>query len=281
MSPDVLDEVAPVEEGTKGLISTVMLAKHVVVIVGNVISRLAKQRGHGVYLTIVEEVLREFYVRNAGKFLWDGMKKEVDEAFGFAADCGGTAFVSQLKNLWNQGVRPQITLVGHSAGSIYVSRLLKELDRELPADFKVNVIFLAPACTIAVFADAIKFAGKRIQGLRIFGMGDAIELKDAIVGVLYPASLLYFVSGVLEDQRDMPLLGMERYYRQPYEGAGFEDLAYARAFDFMARKNALVWSDAAQGDGISCDMHSHGGWVDAAATRASVLSILKKGYGYA
>jgi hypothetical protein len=280
MSPDVLDDVAPVQEGTRGLISTVLLAKHVVAIVGNVIIRLARHRDHGVYLTIVEEVMREFYVRNAGKFLWDGMKKEVDEAFGTAGDCGGTAFVSQLKNLWAQGVRPRITLVGHSAGSIYVSRLLKELDRELPADFKVDVIFLAPACTFAVFADAIKWAGKRIGGLRIFGMGNAIEMQDAIAGVAYPASLLYFVSGVLEDQQDMPLLGMQRYYDQPYDGSGFEDLAFARAFEFMRRKNALVWSDAKYGDGSSCDMRSHGGWVDAPATLASVLSILRKGYGY-
>jgi hypothetical protein len=278
MSPDVLDQLAPAEEGTKGLISTLMLAEKIVIIVASVIGRLVKHRDHGVYLTIVEEVLREFYIRNAGKFLWDGMKKEVDEAFGLANDCGGTAFVHQLKNLWEHGCRPHITLVGHSAGSIYVSRLLKELHRELPADFKADVIFLAPACTFAVFADAIRNAGSRIDGLRIFGMGNAIELKDAIAGVVYPASLLYFVSGVLEDDRDMPLLGMQRYYAPPYEGPGFEELAFVRASGYMMRRNAMVWSDLAQGDGISCDMQSHGGWLDAPATRSSVLSILKNGY---
>jgi hypothetical protein len=32
-----------------------------------------------------------------------------------------------------------------------------------------------------------------------------------IAGPLFPSSLLYFVSGVLEDHRDEPLVGMERY----------------------------------------------------------------------
>ncbi len=122
MSPKVLDDIAPAQEGTKGLISTIMLAKHVVTIVAAVISRLAKHRDHGVYLTIVEEVMREFYVRNAGKFLWDGMKKEVDQAFQFGDDCGGAAFIGHLKEMWDAGVHPAITLVGHSAGAIYITQ---------------------------------------------------------------------------------------------------------------------------------------------------------------
>jgi hypothetical protein len=149
----------------------------------------------------------------------------VGEAFGEASDCGGTALVKSLTNLWGKGIKPQVTLVGHSAGSIYISRLLKELDTAMPPDFEFNIVFIAPACTFAVFADALKVGGKRISGLRIFGMGNEREMKDAIAGPLYPASLLYFVSGIVEDERDMPLLGMERYYGPPYEGAGFETLA--------------------------------------------------------
>ncbi len=283
MSPEVLNDIAPVEEGTKGVISTVMLAKHVVTIVASVISRLARKRDHGVYLTIVEEVMREFYVRNAGKFLWDGMKKEVDQAFEFSDDSGGAAFVEHIQEMWDAGVKPAITLVGHSAGSIYVSRLLKELDNKFKASpqFNVNVVFLAPAVTFTTFADAIKFAGNRIAGLRVFGMGDTWERKDKIFGPIYPASLLYFVSGVLEENRDEPLVGMQRYYAKPYEGSGYETLAYVRAFGFMKRKYGQVWSDADQGPGLSCDMHSHGGWADAAATRDSVMAIIKDGYGSA
>ncbi len=96
---------------------------------------------------------------------------------------------------------------------------------------------------------------------------------------IYPASLLYFVSGVLEEGRDEPLVGMQRYYDKPYVGSGYDLLASVRAFDYMKRKYALVWSDADQGLGCNCDMHSHGGWADAIATRASVLEIIKGGYG--
>ena len=40
---------------------------------------------------------------------------------------------------------------------------------------------------------------------------------------LYPSSLLYFISGVLEPQADCPLAGMTRYYslEPPYTGAMF------------------------------------------------------------
>jgi hypothetical protein len=281
MDPAVLDEIAPVQEGAKGIVSMVMLGKHVVVIVASVIARFVKHQDHGPYLTIMEEIMREFYVRNAGKFLWDGMKKEVNEAFDFAESCGAAALVKHLEEMWTSGVKPHVTLVGHSAGSIYISRLLKEFGSKLPDDFKTDVIFIAPACTFAVFADAVKFAGKRITGLRIFGMDDALERGDPIAGPLYPASLLYFVSGVLEDQRDMPLLGMERYYNAPYVGAGFEDIAYVRAFDYLKRDRAFAWAMVNEGPGANCDMTSHGGWTKAAATRESVLTIVRDGFGYA
>src|SRR6185503_20146245 len=141
---------------------------------------------------------------------WDGMKNEVDQAFGFAADSGGASFVRHFKEMWDAGVRPTVTLIGHSAGSIYVARLLKELDRALEAypEAKVNVVFIAPAVTFTAYADALRSAGKRIAGLRIFGMSDSIEREDRIAKALYPASLLYFVSGVLEEGRDEPLVGM-------------------------------------------------------------------------
>jgi hypothetical protein len=282
MSPEVLEDIAPTATGERGLISTIMLARHVVVIVASVISRLSKGRGHGAYLTIVEEVMREFYIRNVGKFLWDGMKKEVDEAFGFAPDAGGASLVRHLKDLWDAGVQPTVTLIGHSAGSIYVSRLLKELDRALAAypEARVNVVLIAPAVTFTTYADALRSAGKRIAGLRIFGMSDSIERGDRIAKALYPASLLYFVSGVLEENSDEPLVGMQRYYDKPYVGSGFEAVEYARNFDYMNRQFAAVWSDVTHGPGCNSDMHSHGGWVQAPATRASVMEIITNGYGY-
>jgi hypothetical protein len=278
MDPDVLDDVAPAQPGAKGVLSIATLAAHIVKVVARIIERFAQHRDHGAYLTIVEEILREFYVGNAGKFVWDGIKNEVDQAFGAAADCGGVYLVNQLKSLWTGGVKPRITLVGHSAGSIYISRLLKELDAAMPADFKVDIVFIAPACTFAVFADALKQAAGRIAHLRIFGMGDPIEMKNAIAGPLYPASLLYFVSGVLEDEPDEPILGMQRFYTLPVYAVGFPDIAAVKAFGPLTLPLAFAWSDVTQGPGANCDMHSHGGWITAAPNAlASVLTIVGPG----
>jgi hypothetical protein len=271
MDPNVLDQIAPSKTDGKGLISFVALARKVVKVVAQIIRRFANGRGHGVYLTIIEEILREFYIGNAGKFIWNGIKAEVEGAFS-SAGSGGSYLVNQIELLWNADVQPRVTLVGHSAGSIYISRLIKELDAVMPADFKVDVVLVAPACTFSVFADMLTKASARIARLRIFGMGESFEVKNAIAGPLYPASLLYFVSGVLEDEADTPILGMQRFYALPVYAAGFPDIAAVKAFALLNLPLAFAWSDVTQGLNANCDMHSHGGWnQDAPATLASVL----------
>ncbi len=279
MDPDVLDDITPAAPGQKGLLSMASLAIHIVKVVTHIIERFAKHRDHGTYLTIIEEVLREFYVGNAGKFIWDGIKKEVDEAFDVTQAGGAAALVDRINALWTGGVKPRITLVGHSAGAIYVARLLKELDAKLPPDFTVDVVFIAPACTFAVFSSALNQAKNRIAHLRIFGMGDPLEMKNAIAGPIYPASLLYFVSGVLEDESDTPILGMQRFYTLPVYAAGFPDIQSVKVFTPLTLPRAFAWADINQGAGANCDMHSHGGWItDAPATLASVLSVVQNGF---
>jgi hypothetical protein len=278
MSPDILDEIAPARPGAKSVFSMVLLAKHVIVVVASVISRLRGNRDHGLYLTIVEEILREFYVRNVGKFLWDGMKEEIDQAFEAASDCGGKALIDGLQTLWANGVRPKISLVGHSAGAIYVTRLLGEMAKaKLPPDLKVDVVFVAPACTFRLFKQMLKNAGDRIAGMRLFGMGDGHERKNALVPVVYPSSLLYFVSGVIEDEPDMPLLGMQRYYEAPYDAPGFEDLDEVKKFRLLTLQHAYAWADTTGADGVNCDMTTHGGWAGAPQTLSSVLYLIRKG----
>jgi hypothetical protein len=281
MDLEVAEEIAPSpEDGSKGLISMAMLAKHVVVITAASIRRLATKRDHGVYLTIVEEILRELYVRAAGKFLWDRMKKAVDEAFGAGDSRVGRTVIEHLKATWAAGDRTVI-LVGHSAGSIYVCRLLQEIDHaNLPESAKANVVFVAPACTFDLLERTVTGSGDRISGLRIFGMNDELERRDALAGFAYPASLLYFVSGVLEDGMDVPLAGMERYYLPPYEGQDFAAIQSTRKFALLKKAHATVWSPRADGQGANCDMTSHGGWLSAPKTLESVQYIIREGYGH-
>lgn len=280
MTPEVLDDIAPGDKAdkSKGIIGIAMLGKHIAFVVAGVISRYRKSRDHGLYLTIVEEILREFYVRNVGKFLWDGMKKEIDQAFDLPADAGGRALINGLCALWTKDVRPRITVVGHSAGAIFTARLINEIEKAKPAsDVKLDVVLIAPACTFKVFREMLESAKNRIKGLRIFGMKDERERQDALVPVAYPSSLLYFVSGVIEDAPDMPLLGMQRYYGTPYQGEGFEDLAFVRASEQLKPQRAYAWADTTGFDGGNCDMKMHGGWATAEETLQSVLYIIKNG----
>jgi hypothetical protein len=282
MDEDVLDSLAtPAEEGGKFALSAILVGKHIVWIVGAAIWRFVKRRDHGVYLTIIEEIMREFYVRAVGRSLWTGMKESIEHAFQFEPDCGGTALVREMQALWASGARPCVTLVGHSAGAIYVARLLRALHGKMDQGFKANVVLIAPACTFADFAPALDQAGGCVANLRIFGMTDTVERKDAIANQLYPASLLYFVSGVLEDDRDQPLAGMERYYSAPYIGEGFGEIAFVKGQATLSRAHAYAWSLVSGTDGANCDMTRHGGWADAPATLESIKYLIKKGCDHA
>ena len=292
MDPDVLREITStgdIEKGeAKSVFSAASLAARAAVVLERVISRFARRRDHGFYLTIVEEILRGFYVGNAGKFMWDGMKSDIVDAFGFAADCGGAQFLAGLEKVWNDPVwnstaKPALTLVGHSAGAIYACNFLREVEaRKLPADVKFNVILIAPACTFRVLADTLKAAGNRVDALRVFGMDDERERKNALVPavpLLYPSSLLYFVSGILEDESDTPLVGMARFWEGIYTSGKFPEIDYVVNGAFFKPKTSRIWALSSGGNGLNCDMSTHGGWAEAPETLKSVLYILSKGYG--
>jgi hypothetical protein len=91
--------------------------------------------------------------------------------------------------------------------------------------------------------------------------------------------LLYFVSGVLEEESDEPILGMQRFYTFPAYASGFPDIVYVKTFALLTLPLAFAWSDLTQGPGANCDMHSHGGWItEAPETLASVREIVRLGF---
>ena len=108
-------------------------------------------------------------------------------------------------------------------------------------------------------------------------MSDSVELQDHLVPAIFPASLLYFVSGVLEDDRDEPLVGMERYYATQRYGTKFQGIACVKTFRGLDGTHSYAWSQVAGFDGGNCDMVTHGGWADAPATLASVLYLIRGG----
>jgi len=74
---------------------------------------------------------------------------------------------------------------------------------------------------------------------------------------------------------------MERYYAAPYTGTGFGTIAFVKSHAALSRTHAFVWSHVSGGDGANCDMRSHGGWADAAATLGSVEFLIRNGFDHA
>lgn len=284
MTPEGLEKLVdrPVP-GERGLLSMAKLAAAVTRIVYRVVRRMINGRGHGLYTTSVEEILRELYVGNVGKgFFWDQMKKDTLDAFGEDPRVfGGTAFLDGLGRRLAAGASaPKITLVGHSTGAIYISHLLRKAHQILPEGVQFDVIFLAAALSFRHFDQTLQEAPGRIRHLRSFGMQDWLEKMDGIVPVIYPRSLLYFVSGLLEDEPDLPLIGMERFHdgRPPFTGERFAEIERCRAF-LQQVAHRPVWSEVDGGEGLRCAARKHGEFDDEdPQTLESVLWLLRQGF---
>lgn len=303
MDPKALAELvdAPAR-GTRGVISLMKVAAAIAKVVVRVVKRFIAGRDHGLYGTVVEEVLREFYVDKLGKcLLWNQMKKDTVDAFMEkiepGKEPGGTMFLKalaeHLAKIGPGGARPRVTLVGHSTGAVYICNLLAAAGRWLPAGFKFDIILLAPAVSFARFSACMAANEKWVGGVRLFGMKDEVELKDAmaqgglgpVARLVYPHSLLYFVSGLLEDEvedkPDHPILGMQRFYERKdvFDAAEFPEVEQARRFFASPPKRCMVWSEVHEVNGLASASTAHGDFDGDKDTLASVQWLLRNGFG--
>ena len=256
------------------------VAKAVAEVVVRVLRRVRTGRDHGKYVTIVEEVLRELYVARIGRDAWwDVMKGDTADAFKPGDEHGGTMFLHALRDALAAGTAaPRITLIGHSTGAVYIGHFLESASQWIP-DAAFDVIFEAPAATHDFLASVIERHGRRVAGFRSFGLDDAREEADVLVPVVYPASLLYFVSGLLEDEPDQPLTGMQRFLDAGQFDAGrFPNVEACRQF-FARYVNGLVWAPRDAPRGCASDARHHQDVDDRdKATLASVTWILQHGF---
>jgi hypothetical protein len=289
MSPEVIDELATNDAGGKGVLSIAKAIIKVGNILWRVIHRHKDGRDHGVYTTVVEEVLREFYIANVGTAIWGLMKKDTLDTFnnfGKQPLRGGWFLIQELGKLLKSDHQMEVSIVSHSAGSIYACHFLQHLywarenaEHPLPKDFRLkNLIFMAPACTFSLFDEALKLHKQMalFEHFRIFALKDELEAGYWEVPLIYPRSLLYLISGLLEKNAfDMPLVGMERYYR---ETAIYNQAEIASVSEFLDsfNGNAEVWSKEDRGDGLASDASKHGDF-DETVTMASIQYILKTG----
>ena len=289
LSPEIREELrAAAEPGARGLFDPASMILHAIQVLGRVIKRFLRKRDHGLYTTVVEELLREFYLDAIGGKIWGMMKRDtldtfVDDSSGKPR--GGALFLQELSAAASaQQSRPRLSIVTHSAGSIWACHFLqsiadKRLAGALPDDFRIQkVILLAPACTCRLFAKTLARHTQTplFDELRIYALSDQLEAGYWEAPPLYPRSLLYLVSGLFEDEPDQPLLGMQRYetaipvYDEP-------EVNEVRAF-VASEPNRAVWSIEDRGSGLVSDARRHGGFDQTAGsfikTMAAVTYLL-------
>jgi hypothetical protein len=286
---DLFDDGGP---GGRGFVSTAKAAVFLAKLTVAVGKRLLNGRGHGLFGTVMEELYRAFGLARAGKeWLWEQMKLDTEQACRDDQKPGNEAGLTAL--LTRMGARypdpaqaPRVTLIGHSTGGVYICHILDAAARHAPA-LTFDLVLLAPACTTSLFRRAYDAHRQRIRGVRVFGMKDAVERADAmaepVIGpagrALYPHSLLYCVSGILEPEVDTPLLGMQRFLieEETFDAAHFPDVAWARKEIGSTGAVAAVWSEQVGVPGYESRSKRHGDFDDETVTINSVAHILKHG----
>ena len=274
MSSSVLKELDAEDTDSRSMALAATLARHGTAIIVQVLKRYWHGRDHGLYTTIVEEVLRHLYFDNLGLLTWGLIKDDTGDAFrGDPAVHGGTAFAQHLARWWRPGRR--LSLVGHSTGAIYIGHFLKAIDDVLPPEAKADVIFLAPACTFDFLNERLDLFQRRVARWRSFGLNDEIESSYWEVPG-YRGSLLYMVSGLAEgnaenslDKVDMPLLGMQRYF----DRTDVYDSDTVGNVRDHARGNC-VWSVVNDGSGRQSSAQTHGDFDEDAPTLRSVVEFM-------
>jgi hypothetical protein len=245
-----------------------------------IIRRLNTHHDHGLYTTTIEELLISLCVGKAASSIWDEMKTYIDDAFAAKHDAGGTAFLDKLAEAWRKNPNLRVTLIGHSAGSIYVQRLIEELDRRFPdsPDWKLEVLYMAPAISFARMYAGLESFRRRVRAFRVFALTKTAERKYWEVRFIYKGSLLYIVSGLCEadPDSDKPILGMQRYWscEPPYLGVDILTIT-----DYIGSARA-VWSPTTKNanPGYQCSATVHGGFPLDSKMRGSARYILVNGF---
>jgi hypothetical protein len=292
------------ESGTRGLVELYQVARFLIRVLKALLVRYRAHRDHGLYATCVEELIRGFKLAGSGlnewgkALQWNRMKQDTADAFGPDPNVhAGTALLSRLQAAIATGLElRRITLVGHSTGAIYIANWLEASRSFLPESLKQDIVYLAPAITHDRFAEMLRNCAPRIGKFRNFAMNDTLERDDQLLQsesqltqdwrrFIYPSSLLYLVSGILEsrlegkdwiDEADMPLVGMERYLTQSntYPDERFPSVKAARDW-LNAAPGRLIWSKTTVADlGFQCEAIDHGGFTHDPLTRDSLRHIV-------
>jgi hypothetical protein len=195
-----------------------------------------------------------------GSVIWGEMKQNAESISTFGNSGGILLYQSALKSPHFQPELVRLHLIGHSAGSIVHSFLIKQLaDRGWKFE---SVNFLAAAVTVDTFRDTVlkRLQDGTVKSFRTFHLVDEAEQKDPTCKMLlgYGRSLLYLVSESFEHGVRTPILGMQKYLG----GSGALNLPNVTA---LAAPGPVTAST------------THGGFDDDVKTMRSVISLIKTG----
>ena len=196
-----------------------------------------------------------------GTKIWGEMKQNA-EAISTNKNSGAhILYELTSRPQWKQKNPLRLHLIGHSAGSIVHSHVVNAMGA---AGWKFeSVNFMAPAVRVEDFDRLVrpKLKDNTVKVLRQFHLTDSTELQDstcrAILG--YGRSLLYLVSESFEGGQRVPILGMEKYFKQ--------------WSDAVSLKNVQTYSAPSK----STSSTTHGGFDDDDKTMGSVIKLIKSG----
>lgn len=269
-------------------------------VVVETLKRYVNDTDHKLQATITESLLRVSGVYKVGVGVWQEMKdqaKSMWENDNPLVDNPrvGYSFLNALSVYLSKrdSSRPFcIDVVGHSAGSIVIVEMLNAILKNKIDNIKIrNVIFIAPAIRMDKFKSEfidVPAILNNINSISQFTMDDKRELSDVLVGdnkFIYPSSLLYAISGFLEDDVDAKILGMQRFYTDtaPYK----QQLERTCAKFFQDRGNTrLLVSVGKEDNPKNGDLQTHatehgggkdsGGFIFDEQTNKSIKSILDR-----
>lgn len=195
--------------------------------------------------------------QSVGFALWKEMTDDAEWAFKKSTDAGSQTIKYLRDALQNvaPAKRPKVHLVGHSAGSIWLGRLLHRWNT-LNGGAIESLQLFAPACTMTFYRDHLRtmLAATKVKALIHYFLDDETELNDN-VGRIYGKSLLYLVSRAFQDkQQVVPLMGMQKHWG---------DETHARVTSYNTKDH----SDKTRSD-------SHGGFDNDVITMNSLLNVI-------
>jgi len=250
-----------------------------------VAARFALGTRHQIEPTIMEEFLREMsflglaeLAQNHWKIVYENTEK------CWIPNNNGQRLIAALAQLRTErGGQFPIHVVSHSAGAIAIAYLVAYLARNNGPKLD-NIIMLVPAVNLKLFAETIVAFSHTYTNFRAFVLKREKEESDNLASIVYPASLLYFVSGVAENagfgDRMLPIEQHLRR-RKPYVSDWYKSMfggvqgEYEKVWDFFDGDGRLIYCPNLVGDsGRKNDGSSHSNTKYPWITRELAKSVL-------